>query len=207
MTTSTLFWDRMANRYAKSPISNKEAYERKLEITRKYFTPQSQVLEFGCGTGSTAILHSPFVKHIHAIDVSEKMLAIANSKVEAEDINNITFQKASIEEFDGAENSYDVILGLSILHLLNDKRAAMNKVHKMLKPGGVFVSSTYCGRGKNAFVRMLLSIGAAVHLLPKVKFFSPESLQMSVGDAGFRLDHVWQPEGSDALFIVARKPV
>jgi cyclopropane fatty-acyl-phospholipid synthase-like methyltransferase len=35
-----------------------------------------EVLEFGCGTGSTAIVHAPHVKELRAIDISEKMIGI-----------------------------------------------------------------------------------------------------------------------------------
>ncbi len=206
MTTSALFWDRMAVRYSKRPISNQQAYERKLEITRSYFTPESEILEFGCGTGSTAILHAPHVSKIDAIDISQKMLGIAQDKAEKANANNITFKKSSIDEFDGASESYDMVMAHSVLHLLPNRRAALKKAYSLLKPGGVFVSSTYCGRGHMTFLRPFLALGAMIGLLPKVSFFSPESLQMSVKDAGFRLDHVWQPENSQAMFIVGRKP-
>ena len=57
-TKDTRFWNRIAGKYARQPISDEETYEKKLAITRKYLTPESEVFEFGCGTGSTAILHA-----------------------------------------------------------------------------------------------------------------------------------------------------
>ena len=53
------FWDRLAKRYARMPVADQAAYETKLEKTRAFLRPDSRVLEFGCGTGSTAILHAP----------------------------------------------------------------------------------------------------------------------------------------------------
>ncbi|MBT5074062.1 MAG: methyltransferase domain-containing protein [Kordiimonadaceae bacterium] len=205
MTSSVKFWDRAANSYSKAPISDQRVYNKKLAITRDYLTPESQVLEFGCGTGSTAMLHSPFVKHIHAIDVSNKMLAIANANSKEEAIDNISFEQTSIEQFNAQDDSYDAVLGLNILHLLEDKKAAIAKVHKMLKPGGVFVSSTMCGGSSFSFMRFFLKIGGALGLLPKVNYFSQGSLQMGLQDAGFQLTHVWSPDDSDTAFIVAKK--
>ena len=101
-------------------------------------------MEFGCGTGSTAITHAPYVKHIHAIDISGKMLEIAQGKAEAQNIDNLTFEQATIEEIDVPEGTWDVVLGLSILHLLDNKEEVIAKVQKMLKPGGIFVTSTHC---------------------------------------------------------------
>ena len=77
MDRSNKFWDRIAKRYSKQPIADEAAYQKKLEVTRRYFRPDMEVLEFGCGTGSTAIIQAPYVKHIHAIDISSKMIEIA----------------------------------------------------------------------------------------------------------------------------------
>lgn len=52
MERTIRFWDRIAEKYAKQPIANPEAYEEKLRLTRRRLTPDSSVLEFGCGTGS-----------------------------------------------------------------------------------------------------------------------------------------------------------
>ena len=77
---SARFWNIMAKRYSKSPVPDEAAYQKKLQVTRKYFRPDMKVFEFGCGTGSTAIVHAPYVKHIQAIDVSSKMVEIAEAK-------------------------------------------------------------------------------------------------------------------------------
>ena len=77
MTTSTGFWDRIADRYSKQPIADQDAYQRKLDVTRTYFRPDMDVLELGCGTGGTAILHAPYVRHVRAVDISARMLEIA----------------------------------------------------------------------------------------------------------------------------------
>ena len=58
MATSARFWDRIAERYSKSPVADEAAYQKKLQVTREYFRPDMEVLEIGCGTGSTAIVLS-----------------------------------------------------------------------------------------------------------------------------------------------------
>ena len=140
MTTSAKFWDKTAERYSKKPIADEAVYQQKLELTREYLRPDMEVLEFGCGTGGTAIAHAPFVKHILATDISSKMIDIANRKLAAEDVENVTFEQSTIEDLHVAEQSFDAVLGLSILHLLEDKEDVITRVHRMLKPGGVFVA-------------------------------------------------------------------
>ena len=74
------FWNRMAPGYARSTISDVENYERKLRETAALMRRDMQVLEIGCGTGSTAIHHAPNVAHITATDLSSGMLDIAREK-------------------------------------------------------------------------------------------------------------------------------
>ena len=64
MDKSAKFWDRIAKRYSKQPVADETSYQKKLQITHEYLKPDMEVLELGCGTGSTAIIHSPYVKHI-----------------------------------------------------------------------------------------------------------------------------------------------
>jgi len=163
------------------------------------------VLEFGCGTGSTSVAHAPFVKHIHAIDVSSKMLEFAQDKSDAANITNLTLTCSTIEDFAAREGKYDVIMGHSILHLLDDKEAVISTVYDMLKPGGVFVSSTVCMGAGKPVLRAALAIGKKLGVIPLVRFFTAEDLALSLTDAGFTIDQQWKPEGGEAVFIVAKK--
>ncbi len=198
-------WDRFANRYAKRPVTDDDAYQEKLRVTREYLRPDVEVLEFGCGTGSTAIAHAPYVKHIQAIDFSARMLEIARDKAAAANIKNITFEQSAIEDLQAPAQTYDVVMAHSILLLLDDKEAVLRKVHDILKPGGALVSSTMCMGAKLHPAKVILPVGRFLGLLPMVKFFSVEELVNSIIGAGFEIDHQWQPGQKAAVFIVAKK--
>jgi len=91
MDQAAKFWDEVAERYSKQPIADEAAYQKQLQVTRECFQPDTDILELGSGTGSTAIIHAPYVKHICAIDISSKMIEIAQRKADADHIENITF--------------------------------------------------------------------------------------------------------------------
>ncbi len=205
MDRSINFWNRIAKRYAKKPIADEAAYEKKLYVTRKYLQPDMHVLEIGCGTGSTAIIHAPYVKHIYAIDFSEKMIEIAQEKADATNIKNITFVQTSIDKLDMKDKSVDVVLGLSILHLLEDKEAVIAQVYDLLKPNGIFVTSTMCVGNTMKFFKYIASLGHFLGLIPLVKVFTVSELEKSLSDAGFIIDYQWQPAKNKAVFIVAKK--
>ncbi|MBT8116681.1 MAG: methyltransferase domain-containing protein [Gammaproteobacteria bacterium] len=199
------FWDRIAERYSKKPVADEAAYQKKLRVTREYFRPGMDVLEIGCGTGSTAIAHAPHVKHILATDLSSKMIAIARAKAEAAGIENLGFEQATIEQLSIPDRSLDAVLALSVLHLLQDKEAAIARVHGMLKPGGLFVTSTVCLGDTMKFFKLIGPIGRLLGLMPLVRVFTVQELTDSLTDAGFAIDYQWLPGKGKAVFIVARK--
>lgn len=199
------FWDRWAERYSRSPIADEASYQHKLKITQGYFRPDMEVVELGCGTGSTALIHAPFVKHIRATDLSSKMLDIARAKAEAAAVTNVTFEHASVETLKAPDNSVDVVLALSVLHLLEDKEAALAKVHRMLKPGGLLISSTACLGDTMWYFKLIAPLGKALGLLPTLRVFTQDNLKQSHLDAGFTLEHVWQPAKGKGVFMVAQK--
>lgn len=203
MGNSHKFWDRLARRYAKSPVSDEATYQAKLEKTRAYFTPDSSVLEFGCGTGSTAVAHAPYVRKYLATDISGKMLEIARAK--AEGIQNLRFEQCGLEGVKPPGSGYDAVLGHSILHLVEDRDAAVTMVFSLLKPGGVFVSSTIC-LGRGGLLKPFLVAGHFIGLLPLIRFFSTKALIRSMEAAGFEIDHSWQPDPKSAMFLIAIKP-
>jgi ubiquinone/menaquinone biosynthesis C-methylase UbiE len=202
---SAKFWDKIAERYAKRPVADEAAYQKKLQVTREYFRPDMEVLELGCGTASTAIAHAPYVKHIQAIDISSKMIEIAQRKAAAENIKNVTFQCLSIDAFSAPEQTLDAVLGLSILHLLEDKEEVIARVHKMLKPGGIFVTSTACIGDTMKLFKFVVPIGKFFGLMPVVKVFTTKELEHSLTAAGFAIDYQWQPGKGKAVFIVTKK--
>lgn len=206
MAQAVRFWDRHAEGYAKRPVADEASYEKKLAKTREYLRPEMEVLEFGCGTGSTAIAHAPYVKHIWATDISPEMIAIAKRKAAAANVENVTFEAVTIEDQAVADGSQDVVMGHSILHLLEDKDAVIADACRMLKPGGVFVTSTPCLADGYKWLKPIIPLGHFLGLLPRVWFFSRQEFEASITAAGFEIDYNWQPAKGKAVFIIAKKP-
>ena len=204
MAGSKKFWDRIANRYAKKPVGNEAAYQRKLAETREYFRPDMEVLEIGCGTGSTAIAHAPYVRHIRATDISDRMIGIAMSKAAAAGVQNVTFEVLAVEDLDVGSESVDAVLALSLLHLLEDKAAVIARIHGMLRPGGIFVSNTVCLGDHMRWFRFVGPIGHWLGVFPLLRIFTRNELEESLASAGFEIEHAWQPDKA-VVFIIARK--
>lgn len=207
MNRSIGFWNRIAPRYSRNPVPDEAVYARKLALTQERLQPHMQLLEFGCGTGSTALEHAGQVAHIHAIDFSQAMIDIARQKQREAEIENITFECATLEEIGAAGASYDAVLALSVLHLMRGWRDALDETHRLLKPGGLFVSGTACIADFAPWLRPIAALGRTLGLLPELAFIRRRELEQAILDAGFDIELTWQPEHSKskALFVLARK--
>lgn len=206
MDRETKFWNKIADRYSRRPISDEAVYEKKLDITRKYFRPDMEVLEIGCGTGTTAIAHAPHVGHILATDLAPRMIEIATEKAEAANIDNVTFRVSSVDVLDLPDASIDAVMAHNLLHLLEDREPAIADIQRMLKPGGVFVTSTACLGDMMLLLQLIVPVGRLLRLFPLVKVFSTAELKRSFEKFGFEIDYEWLPKKNAAVFIVCRKP-
>lgn len=200
------FWDWIADRYARQPVADAAAYEHKLAVTREYLRPDMEVLEFGCGTGTTALEHAAFVRRIHAIDVSARMVAIARDKAEHAGVANVDFEQAAFDDCAGADRTWDAVLGLNVMHLLDDPDGAPGRIHRMLKPGGVFVTSTPCIGDMGIGLRLLAGALRLLPFLPAVRVFGEDEFVRALEAAGLCIVHRWRPGPGKATFIVARRP-
>jgi arsenite methyltransferase len=209
MSTDPSFWNGIAETYARKPVANPEAFERKIAITRSRMSAHDVVLDIGCGTGTLALFLAPHAAHVHGLDLSREMIRIANEKARARDVDNVTFHLGPFDDTFttfGAEG-LDGICAYSILHLLGDVPSALDRIHRLLKPGGYFVSSTACLAESwlpyGPLLKALRFLGKA----PFVNLLSKQVLGDEVRRAGF-VDISTPDVGAESAleFMVATKP-
>ena len=206
MAELSAFWDRLADKYAAQPIADEDAYRAKLARTQAHLTPQMDIFEFGCGTGGTAITHAPLVRSVRAIDFSTRMIEKARQRAAEAGVDNVAFEQGDITSIAVEPGRYDMVLGLSILHLLEDRQTVIARVYEMLKPGGRFVSSTACLGDSMKWFGYIAPLGRALGLLPMLDVMTPDQLRTDMLRTGFTIEHDWRPNPKSALFLIVRKP-
>ncbi|MEM8688979.1 MAG: class I SAM-dependent methyltransferase [Pseudomonadota bacterium] len=192
MQDSAVFWDKTARKYAQSPIRDMDAYTHTLNRTRSYLKPSDEVLELGCGTGSTALLLAENVAHITASDISGKMIEVAMEKATDQEITNVSFVQSDVLGGAIDEGPYDAVLAFNLFHLLKEPEAAVRRVAGLLKPGGLFISKTVCTPGAGLplkFRIMLLALPLLQWLgkAPYVGFMDVEDLEAMISAQGFEI--------------------
>lgn len=203
------FWDKISRKYAKDAIADLGGYERTLDRTRALLKPADQVLELGCGTGSTALRLAGDVRRYLATDLSAGMIAIAREKQAASPIPALAFQIATVEASTLETGRFNAVLGFNYLHMVRGLPGTLRRIHTLLAPGGLFISKTPCLGDMNPLLSLfLLPAMRAIGRAPYVSVFSQAELCKLVSSAGFDIlateNHA--TKGNDRRpCIVARK--
>ena len=201
------FWDRIAPRYAKSAMSDPAGYEATLARTISHLHPDDDVLEIGCGTGSTALRLAPHVRSLTGTDVSPAMIEIAREKAWNEGPGNLTFAVADAAT--ARRRTFDAVLAHNLLHLVPDLDAALAAAAAQVRPGGLLIAKTPClgGNGlKTLAVRAMVGAMALAGKAPPVRFFGVPALERAVARAGFEtVERLVQPGFAPRLYLVARR--
>ncbi|MBY6067730.1 class I SAM-dependent methyltransferase [Leisingera aquaemixtae] len=210
MTADARFWNKIAPKYAKSPIRDMDAYRYTLERTRSYLKADDAVLELGCGTGSTAIELAPGIARIVATDLSEAMLEVGRERAWDAGAANIEFHCCSAGQ--APEGPFDAVLAHNLLHLLPDLEQVLDGVAARLRPGGLFISKTPClGESRGSWKYWLFS--AAIPLMrlagkapSYVDFMDIRKLEAAVQKAGFEIIETGNyPADTPGRYLVARR--
>ncbi len=204
MTTSADFWDKVSEKYSKKSVPSESIYQEKLQRTQKLFTEDAKVLEIGCGTGTTALIHSPFVKSIVAYDYSPQMIRIAQERKKKKKVNNVDFLVKAVEDINYEKETYDVVMAHSILHLTENNDKIISDIFHSLKKGGYFVSSSGCLKEMNVLIRLILPLMKALGKAPSVNVFTAAELIETHKRDGFQNFDAWHYKKGE-LFLIAEK--
>jgi len=211
MIDATTFWDKSAVKYAQKPIEDMNAYRATLDRTRSYLGDDDRVLEVGCGTGTTALYLCESVTSYLGTDISTTMIEIAQQKARSQEAVNAEFKTASVGDISAADGPFDAVLAFNLIHLLPNPDEDLGKIGSLLRPGGVFISKTFCSSGaglplKYRLIKLALPLMQAIGKAPFVRFETESDLQDRIRAQGFEIMETRHFGASTSTpFIVARK--
>jgi len=129
-----------AEEYAKKhrKMAERFGHEYSEKLSRRGFQ-KGRILDTGCGFGWTDIIlaqkfpDSEFV----GIDLSEPLLQKAKTLAQSSNLDGrIRFEKADVQQIPYGDKSFDVILNLNMVHLVDNSVEMLNEIERVLKPNG-----------------------------------------------------------------------
>ena len=122
-----------------------ETAKRLLEYLSSTIDAPSNVLDVCTGTGVVAIEAATHLPHaqITGIDLSMGMLQQAQSKSEANKLNNISFQQMDLDHLSFPNDYFDVATCSFGLFFLDDMEQALRNIVSKVKSGGKVAISTF----------------------------------------------------------------
>lgn len=211
MSKSEKFWDQSASNYDNTEEKFEFIHRRSRENTKRYLKDTDIVLDYGCGTGTTACEIAGLVKSLRAIDISTGMIDIAKTKAATGGVVNVDFEQADIFDEAFEKGSFDVVLAFNMLHTVRDPESVVQRTVELLKPGGVFISVTPCLGGKKSalislqilLVRALLKVGVIPIPIRQLKSADLDDLMDDDRLRVIETEEIFK--GASSYFMVAKK--
>ncbi len=180
-------------------ISGDEHTDYRAYIFEKYFAGKGplKALSLGCGAGQNELAWSALgaFAHLDAYDLSSKRIEYAQQMAAARGLaETLKFQVGDIYEIDFPTAAYDVVLAEGSLHHFSPLEDILQRIHRLLRPGGLFVLNEFVGPTRFQWTdRQLEVINALLAILPpshrrrldgsiKAHVFRPSRLGMTIID-------------------------
>ena len=160
--------------------------------------PFQSALDLGCGTGEMLklILQADHRKKLYGIDLSEKMLTVARSKLP----DQVKLLLGDSESLPFPDSSFDVVYCNDSFHHYPAPQNVLREVHRVLKPGGTFL----LGDCWQPFVgRVIMNVYMRHSKGGDVKIYSKEEVVSMLSQ--FFHDVFWEQVGNTACTASGRK--
>ncbi len=202
MNKSEKFFDRVSSK--SKPEPNQTAFKI-IESSKEFLKKDNYILDFGCGSGAITNKLAKAVKAIEAIDISSGMLEFAQKQAQEKAITNINYRQVSIFDEVFKDETFDVILAFNILHYIEDMPSNVERINSLLKPNGIFISSTACMKEKRSLVRYLVSFLSKIGLVPKMISYKKVELETLIENGNFEVIKSERISKLPEYFIVMKK--
>ncbi len=169
------FWNRNVchAKFIKAPHGSLEFFKEAESIRYKYHfhipplldtiarncPPNGKYLEIGCGMGTDALQIARKGISVTAIDLTDEGINLAKKRFK---LYNCTadLRVADAENLPFDDLTFDCVYSFGVLHHTPDTQRAINKIHRVLKPGGIAYIMLY----------NKISLNYIAHLITRTSF-------------------------------------
>lgn len=192
-------------------------WARRVKMLTEHLRPRDKVLELGCGTGYFTSALAKTGAQITAIDISPELLRVAREKCARP---NVSFEIQNAYSLSYGDETFDAVVGSSVLHHL-EVDDALREIHRVLrKKGTIYFTEPNMLNPQIAIQKNVPAIKRRLGDSPDETAFFRWSLQRRMVAAGFhqiriqpfdflhpRIDRRWIPFLQNVAEFLERMPL
>lgn len=128
-------FDLQAQRFSDWSVTKNEEYSQAyFEFIS--FRKDDELLDVACGTGDFAIFCAKRIKHVHGIDISQRMIELAQKQASDNDLANVSFECHDVEHIPCTDSSFSVVQCRSAFHHMDNYSRVFKEMLRCCKPDG-----------------------------------------------------------------------
>ena len=156
-------------RIASAMRQSGEALVATLEVT-----PGLDVLDLGCGDGTTALPAAQLGANVLGVDIAANLVAAGNARAQGLGLTNARFQEGDATDLkELADDSFDLVVSIFGAMFAPRPFDVAKEVVRVTRPGGRIVMGNWIPNDPTSYVAELLRISTAYSPPPPEGFVSP----------------------------------
>jgi len=177
-------------------------------LERLALQPGATVLDVGCGTGASAIPAAEQVGptgKVIAVDLADRLLAIARRKAAARKLDNIEFRHGDMENLGYPDQFFDAVICVFAIFFVPDVAKQISELWRMVRPNGQLAITTWGPRvwepGSTGWWLAVKQLRPDLHAAfnPWDRIADPTSLRKLFTEAGVAEAAILAEDGRQAL--------
>jgi len=142
-------------------------------VSQLNIRPGMEVLDLGCGDGTTAIPEAKLGAQVLGVDIAANLVAAGNERAKKEGLTNIRFQEGDAADLSALEDHrFDAVVTIFGAMFASRPLDVAKEMVRVTKPGGTIVMGNWIP-GDPTLVAQVLRISSAYTPAPPVGFISP----------------------------------
>jgi cyclopropane fatty-acyl-phospholipid synthase-like methyltransferase len=142
-------------------------------IERIGVTPEMDVLDLGCGDGTTAVPSAQRGANVLGVDIASNLVAAGNARAQSLGLTNLRFQEGDASDLNElGDDSFDLVVSIFGAMFAPRPFDVAKEMVRVTRPGGRVVMGNWIANDPT-FVAQLLRVSASYSPPPPEGFISP----------------------------------
>ena len=136
-------------------------------------TPGMDILDLGCGDGTTAIPAARLGARVLGVDIARNLVAAGNKRIQEEGLTNISIREGDATNLEGiADESFDLVVSIFGAMFAPKPFDVAKEMVRITRPGGRIIMGNWIP-GDPTLVAQILKISSVYTPPPPEGFVSP----------------------------------